>query len=617
MIKKDMTRTGSLTLILLATSALALSGCREKSETQQGFGDWIRSLFDGRFLTAPQYNWGDEHAADNGPYPIETSAGSYLSARFAQSQFDWPAADAYLQTVLALNPGSVDLERRAMVLAMGSGDADKAIALAKILTEAGDTGSLAPIFLSLEKFKKNEYKAVIDDMRAVPSDGISDFVKPLIRAWAMAAEGKSGIEQLNRNIVQFYHAILISDYLNDETALRILATQDFLSLSLSPKSLERIADIFARHGLNEQAKTIYKALNSSKSDRQAAREKLARLTKPDEKSAKEKSFEALLTRPIASPVQGLTQGLFDMASVLHEEYTDSARLFAYMALYLDPGNKDSRILLAQMASDYGRYNEAILQLQQIDGANDPDLEARVKRQISDLLEESGKTDQAISTLQSLVKSRKDVDAQIQIGDIYRRREDYGRALNAYNDAAKMIDGKIPSTQWNLLYARGIAHERLKNYADAERDLKDALSYQPSHPYILNYLAYSWTDRGINLDQALEMLKKASAIRPDDGYIIDSLGWVYYRLGRYTEAASALERAVELMPYDATVNDHLGDAYWRAGRTMEAKFQWKRALSFAEAKPDDDEYKTLIPIIRGKISGEIKPDDAKKPAITKH
>jgi tetratricopeptide (TPR) repeat protein len=105
---------------------------------------------------------------------------------------------------------------------------------------------------------------------------------------------------------------------------------------------------------------------------------------------------------------------------------------------------------------------------------------------------------------------------------------------------------------------------------------------------LNYLGYSLVEKRKNLDEALDMIERAVAARPDSGYIVDSLGWVLYRLGRYDEAVGHMERAVELMPVDPVVNDHLGDVFWAVGRKREAEFQWKRALSFIRAGEGDGE-----------------------------
>jgi Flp pilus assembly protein TadD len=154
-------------------------------------------------------------------------------------------------------------------------------------------------------------------------------------------------------------------------------------------------------------------------------------------------------------------------------------------------------------------------------------------------------------------------------------------------------GELERRHWSLLYARGIALERSKKWNRAEADFLRALEFEPEQPYVLNYLGYSWVEKGINLKKALAMIRKAVELRPNDGYIVDSLGWGLYQLGKMDEAVRELERAVELRAEDPIINDHLGDAYWQVGRRQEARFQWSRALSL---DPDPE----LIGVIQAKL-----------------
>jgi Flp pilus assembly protein TadD len=181
------------------------------------------------------------------------------------------------------------------------------------------------------------------------------------------------------------------------------------------------------------------------------------------------------------------------------------------------------------------------------------------------------------------------------GDLLRVEERFAEAVEAYDGAVERLErqGEIEPRHWSLLYFRGIALERSDQWERAEVDFKHALGLQPDQPYVMNYLAYSWVEKKQNLDEAEAMLVRAVKLRPRDGYIVDSLGWVYYRLGRYNEAVEQLERAVALRPQDPTINDHLGDALWQVGRRNEARFQWHRALSL---EPEEDE----VPVIEKKI-----------------
>jgi Flp pilus assembly protein TadD len=182
----------------------------------------------------------------------------------------------------------------------------------------------------------------------------------------------------------------------------------------------------------------------------------------------------------------------------------------------------------------------------------------------------------------------DPDPLSELGDILRRREKYVEAVAAYDQAIARI-GALQPRHWRLLYARGIALERSKQWPRAEADFLQALEFEPDEPFVLNYLGYSWVEQGKNLDKAEEMIRKAVELRPSDGYIVDSLGWVLYRLGRHEEAVVHLERAAELKPEDPVINDHLGDAYWAVGRQREARYQWQTAL----ASDPEPELKTAI------------------------
>jgi Flp pilus assembly protein TadD len=188
--------------------------------------------------------------------------------------------------------------------------------------------------------------------------------------------------------------------------------------------------------------------------------------------------------------------------------------------------------------------------------------------------------------------------------VLRGQEKYAEAAEAYSKAIALI-GTPQERNWALFYTRGISYERSERWADAERDLKQALKLKPEQPLVMNYLAYSWVEQGVNKTEALAMLKRAVDLRPEDGFVIDSLGWAHYRLGDYKTAIKYLEQAILLEPGEPTVNDHLGDAYWRVGRKLEARFQWQHALTL---KPEAAEQ----PKIKRKIEAGLE-DLPKVPA----
>jgi tetratricopeptide (TPR) repeat protein len=197
----------------------------------------------------------------------------------------------------------------------------------------------------------------------------------------------------------------------------------------------------------------------------------------------------------------------------------------------------------------------------------------------------GKHDEAITDLKKLLAAQPD-DSQswMALADTYRSAEKYDEAVAAYDRAEKLI-GTPKKRDWLLYYGRAMAREKLHQLDESEADIQAGLKLSPDQPELLNYLGYSWVDRGRRIPEALTMLEKARTLRPYDGYIVDSVGWAYYRLGRYEEAAKTLEAAVLLVPGDPTINDHLGDAFWRAGRHIEARFQWNHAITFSEKDSD--------------------------------
>ena len=192
-----------------------------------------------------------------------------------------------------------------------------------------------------------------------------------------------------------------------------------------------------------------------------------------------------------------------------------------------------------------------------------------------------------------------VDLYTTIGNMLRGRKMFGDAADYYGKAIALIDKPV-KPNWDQFYARAVCFERLNKWSQAEPDFLKAMELNPDEPLILNYLGYSWVDRKEHIDKALELIKKAVSLKPDDGYYVDSLGWAYFRMGRYKDAVEQLEHAVELKAEDPVINDHLGDAYWRDGRKLEAQFQWSTSLS---SKPEAED----VPRLQDKLKNGL-PDD---------
>ena len=182
----------------------------------------------------------------------------------------------------------------------------------------------------------------------------------------------------------------------------------------------------------------------------------------------------------------------------------------------------------------------------------------------------------------------------ELANFYKDNESYKEAINYYSLALKEIDIDNPLAA-KIFDRRGTSYERLDDWENAEKDLLKSLEIKPDQPHVLNYLAYTWIDKGIHLDEGLEMLKKAVQLRKNDGYITDSLGWAYYAKKDYNEANYFLQKAVELLPSDPIINDHYADSLWMLNKNIQARYIWKNILKsdVAEVKLKEKIKKKMI------------------------
>lgn len=530
-------------------------------------------------------------------------AGNYLSGFFAQQHHDWTQANSYMKQSLQHDQDNADLLRRGIVLAIAAGEYNEANERAKILSVEADDDSIGQLYLTVESFKNNDDGQIQSHLAEMNKGGIADFVKPLLETWYDASKGELNTQNLRKNTIHLMHGVLASHHLKNKAQTENLLAEALALKGFTINDLQRAADIYADIGRIDKATEIYEQIATLLPAQISAKEKLQKL----------KSGEPIEPYDdIKNAQDGVGVALFDMAKLFYQEGADdSAHIFAHMSLSLNKNNTDAFLLLADIAARNGRYDEAVAYYNNI--GEDHAYYLRTQRQIADLLEENGQLEEAIKKLEYLAAERNDLTALIQIGDIYRRENEFVKAIEAYDRAEKKIgkDNVIPD-YWHLYYVRGMAYERNGNWDMAEKDLQAALDFKPDHPFVLNYLGYAWADQNKNLEKATEMIKKAVMLQPDDGYITDSLGWVYYRTGQYQDAVEHLERAVELLPYDPVINDHLGDAYWKVGRKLEAKFQWERAKNNIE---DGDE--TLLATLNDKLENgmSVKTDETFKRADT--
>lgn len=527
--------------------------------------------------------------ADAPAVATQSVFGDYLAGQFAQHDHDYGAAAEYLGRALAVEPDNLDLQRRTFLLLVSEGKMDRALPLAQRLSGRGvsnDAGiGLADLVLLVEHVKAGDDAAPA--AARLPDEGLLRFATPMIVAWTDIGDHdlNGALKALDRfdkmqgfESLKALHSALIDDFAGQDAAASGLYKKMLTGDRLNWRVVDMAGNFYERHNRVGDAKALYERFAQENAD-------TASLVEP---SLARIAAGQVPPPRIAGIKDGLAEALFDVASLLNQRETqDLALLYGRLSLELKPNLALAQMLVAEIAEGQDRFDEALAEYRAVEPDSPFSWIARLRS--AEVLDNLGRSGEAAAELKSLAADRANSSQPlIELGDMLRGHNQFPEAVTAYDGAIARI-GSVAPEHWSVFYSRGIALERSGQWPRAEADFLHALELQPDQPLVLNYLGYSWIEKGQHLDRALTMIQRAVELRPDDGYIVDSLGWAFYQVGKYPEATKFLERAIELLPQDPTINDHLGDAYWQSGRYAEARFQWRRALQFS---PEPDEIKDL-------------------------
>lgn len=537
--------------------------------------------------------------------PTGSFSGAFLAARAAEADDDLESATVYYRRALAFDPDSQALQQSMLVGLISQGAFDDALSYAEDLKEVPEVERFSRLALAVDALRKDEFGEAEDWLELVLESDLDRLITDVMTSWARAGGGDVDGALAHLDEIEGpewywlfvnYHRALINAHAERDAE----AEEAFEEVIGNKAAGAGAPDTYMR------AMEAYAAYLAGREETDRALEVLDRA---DAFVSGRASVSILRERieagddvelPVASAGDGASEVLLNLASALGRSGGESfVRLYLQYALALRPQSDAVIMQLASLDEQQDDPEGAIEHYESI-GAESP-WQPVVQLQIGLNLADLERHDEAIDHLKAaLERDPEELRAYLALGGVYSSQKDFRSAAEVYERAVEHID-EPRREHWNIFYQRGIAYERLKEWDRAEPNFKQALELYPDHPQVLNYLGYSWVDMDMNLEEGLDLIEKAVELRPRDGYIVDSLGWAYFRLGRFEDAVQELERAVSLMPEDPVLNDHLGDAYWRVGRRLEATFQWAHARDL-DPEPD------ILAQVEQKLAEGLPPAD---------
>ncbi len=521
----------------------------------------------------------------------EGLAGAFLAAKIAAANADYRAADLWYQRALNIDPSNAELLNGAMIAALSLGEVERASDLASELEglKAGNQNTLLAHMAGAAQ--RGDFGEIIEIQSLEATAG--SMQDDLLAGWALV-----GLGQMNDGIARFDKVAAMQGLAGFglyHKAIALALAGDYDGAATALAAPEAGPQVNARRGAVFQAEVL------SQIGKSAEAADLLHQRFVTGQDARIAEMISALTAGKALPISGFTDAksglaevFFTVAVALGSDSDPAYTLLqARIASALRPDDSEAVLLTASVLEQLQQFDLAAETYTQIAPDNPDFTSAEIGR--ADAVFSAGRGEESLQILTDLAaKFPAEFEVQVALGHGLRRAEKFEGAIAAYDAALALLPQILPQN-WGILYSRGIAHDSLRHYDLAEADFRAALALNPDQPNVLNYLGYSLVDRGEKLEEALGMIERAVAAKPDSGYIVDSLAWALYRLGRYREALAPMERAAQLEPVDPVVSDHLGDVLWANGRQREAMFQWRRALSFEPTEKDAERIRKKLEV----------------------
>ena len=540
-----------------------------------------------------------ESVAFTGP---ESATGNYLAGQQALTELRTHEAAKFFRDAAADQWNNSMVVDRAFLALAADGQVDDAADMAKHVLELEPDNDMAKLVIATQAFKQRRYDAAVAGLNKLDSQTFEGVTGSILKAWALTGQNK--IDDAFQSL----------DKLADGGLEDFLVFHRAIMADVSGRQADAIKYITDAHDADPYTADIVEAYARILGNAGKTQEAIDAIVQFEAQGLQHpiitqvKQALANKQRPglYAETAQAGAAEMFHSVGVAfaRDGTSDVSMVLLRLGAYLNPRNDTIQLVIGQLYDTANQHELANAVYEGIPTASP--MKAMAVVRVADNLDAMGDRPEAIRRLSNIVVTNpKDVDAISVLGDLYRSDKQYQAAADAYSKALGVTGGSTPG-DWRFYYVRGIAYERSDKFPLAEKDFLRALDLNPNQPQVLNYLGYSWVDKGMNLTRALDMIQKAVQASPNDGYIIDSLGWAYYRLGRYSDAVTQLEQAATLRPNDPEINDHLGDAYWKVGRKLEAKFQWNVAYSM---DTEGNVKARVAPKLKGGLDAAPKTGDS--------
>ena len=541
-----------------------------------------------------------------GSEPQTTVTGEYLAGRLAVRQNDHVTASRQFSRVHPVVPSAFDVRESAFRADLLNGNFDSAVKNANHIARfsASEREQLVTLTLAVDDLRAGRYASARAELFNITDNPAFESAAFILKAWAI--DGDKGplaaIDHLNappEGVFRGFtplHLALLSEKAGLVDQARDAYQISFLTLG-GPVGQRAFPEFLAANGDDGLAREVNNLLLQRRGySRRMGLRNLANL----EAGKTDHNFSNI------TPAQGGAIALLMLGSAMvdqiYQQRNDALEAgfslrdpslnqpiaMMQLALALNPKLYEAQNYLGSFNNVHGQHEAAIDALRKVPVSSDFYEQSRIDiaRAYFNLENIQG----AENVLEEIVRSDPLADeARLVLASRYAQDGQYEEAKTLMDFVVARRENDFYADDWRFFVARGEYFLRLDRWEEAEADLIKATEIAPEEPQALNYLGYSWAERGVNLEEAFELLEKALEKSPRSGAIIDSVGWAHYQLGQYDKALLKMEEAVSIEPEDPTLTDHLGDVYWKLDRKIEARYEWRRALGL---EPDDMLKKAL-------------------------